>query len=134
MRTESRIFFGVTVFFVVIGLIYWFWAYEDAGAVMLGGCAGLGLLAGGYLYLWSRRIPPRPQDRDDATLAEGAGRVDTFPTTSVWPIAIAFGATMLATGLVFGLAVVLLGGGLLVIAVTGMVLESRGRAKAGHEG
>jgi hypothetical protein len=41
---------------------------------------------------------------------------------------LAFGATVLATGLVFGLAVVLLGGALFVIAVIGMVQESRGRA------
>jgi hypothetical protein len=128
MKTESWIFFGVTAFFVVIGLVYWFTSYEDAGAVMLAASAGLGLLTGGYLYLQARRMTPRPQDRENASLREGAGPVDEFPTASIWPVALAFGATVLATGLVFGLAVVLLGGALFVIAVIGMVQESRGRA------
>jgi hypothetical protein len=127
MRTESRIFLGVTSFFVVIGTLYWFLSYEDAGAVMLAASACLGLLAGGYLFLQSRRYPLRPEDREEATVAEGAGPVDEFPTSSIWPIGIAFGSTMLATGLVFGLAVVLLGGGLFLISSIGMVLESRGR-------
>ncbi len=130
MRTESRIFLGVTAFFVVIGTLYWFLSYEDAGAVMLAASAGLGLVTGGYLFFQSRRIELRPEDRREATVAEGAGSVDEFPTASVWPIGIAFGATVLATGLVFGLAVVLLGGALFVIAIVGMVLESRGRAAA----
>jgi hypothetical protein len=128
VRTESRIFLGVTAFFVVIGALYWFLSYEDAGAVMLAASAGLGLLTGGYLFLQSRRIAPRPEDRDEATVAEGAGPVDEFPTASIWPIGIAFGATVLATGLVFGLAVVLLGSALFAFSIVGMILESRGRA------
>src|SRR5262245_52653450 len=64
MRTESRIFLGVTSFFVVIGTLYWFLSYEDAGAVMLAASACLGLLAGGYLFLQSRRFPLRPEDRE----------------------------------------------------------------------
>ena len=35
MRTESRIFLGVTSFFVVIGTLYWFLSYEAAGTAML---------------------------------------------------------------------------------------------------
>ena len=60
---------------VVIGAIYWFTSYEDAGTTMLVASSLLGLLAGGYLLLQSRRFPPRPEDRPDATLAEGAGPV-----------------------------------------------------------
>jgi len=127
VKTESRIFLGVTVFFVVIGLVYWFTSYEDAGSVMLAGSAVLGVVAGGYLWLQARRMAPRPEDRADASVSEGAGPVDEFPTASIWPIGIALGATMLATGLVFGLAVVLLGSVLFGFSVIGMILESRGR-------
>src|SRR5690242_21495654 len=58
--------------------IYWFTSYEDAGTTMLAASSLLGLLAGGYLLLQARRFPPRPEDRPDATLAEGAGPVDQF--------------------------------------------------------
>ena len=35
MKVESFFYLGVTAFFVVIGTIYWFWSYEDAGTTML---------------------------------------------------------------------------------------------------
>jgi hypothetical protein len=126
MKVEALFFLGVTAFFVLIGGIYAFTSYEDAGTVMLIGCALMGLLAGGYLLLHSRRIPPRPEDRTDATLAEGAGRVDEFPTSSIWPFALALGATILGTGFVFGVWVIVLGGAVFVVSAAGYVAQSRG--------
>ena len=99
MKVESLFYLGVTAFFVVIGTIYWFTSYEDAGTTMLAASALLGLFAGGYLLLQARRFPPRPEDRPDATLAEGAGPVDKFPASTVWPFVFGFGATVFATGL-----------------------------------
>jgi len=125
MRVEAYFFLGVTAFFVVIGVIYWFTSYEDAGTTMLAGCALLGLLAGGYLLLISRRIAPRPEDRPDATMADGAGARTEFPAASIWPFALAFGATALATGLVFGVWVVVLGGVVFALSAIGYVAESR---------
>ena len=125
MKVESFFYLGVTAFFVVIGTIYWFWSYEDAGTTMLAAASLLGLLAGGYLLLQARRFPPRPEDRSDATLADGAGPVDEFPASTVWPFVFGFGATVLATGLVFGVFVVLGGAIVLVFGVIGMIRQSR---------
>jgi Cytochrome c oxidase subunit IV len=129
VKVEAYFFLGVTAFFVVIGGIYAFTAYEDAGTTMLIACALLGLLAGGYLLLISRRIAPRPEDRPDATIADGAGARTEFPTASIWPFALAFGATALATGFVFGVWVIVLGGTVFVLAAVGYVAESRGGAE-----
>lgn len=130
MKVESLFYLGVTGFFVVIGAIYWFTSYEDAGTTMLVASALLGLLAGGYLFLQSRKYPPRPEDRPDATLAEGAGPVDEFPAPSIWPFVFAFGAVVFATGFVFGIWVVLGGAAVLGLGVVGMIRQSRGRAPA----
>src|SRR5215510_7298355 len=125
MKVESFYFLGVTAFFVVIGTIYWFWSYEDAGTVMLASSALLGLLAGGYLLFQAAKFPPRPEDRSDATLADGAGLVDQFPASTVWPFVFGFGATVLATGFVFGVWVVLGGAIVLAFGVIGMIRQSR---------
>ncbi len=129
MRIEARIFFGVTAFFVIIAITYWFTSYEDAGSVMLVGCAGLGLVAGGYLGFHARRMQPRPEDRGDATVREGTGSVGDFPTATIWPLGLALGATVAATGLVFGLAVLLIGAAGFVFSVAGMLSDSRGRVR-----
>ena len=47
MKVESFFYLGVTAFFVVVGTIYWFTSYEDAGTTMLAASSLLGLLAGG---------------------------------------------------------------------------------------
>jgi hypothetical protein len=126
VKVESRTYLGFTAFFAAIGLLYWFTSYEDAGSVLLAGAALLGLLLGGFLYHLSRRIPARTQDDPHATLADGAGTVGEFPAPTVWPFVFGFGATVLATGTVFGVYVVV--GGLLVagLGLVGMVRQSRG--------
>src|SRR5262249_61103889 len=113
MKVESFSYLGVTAFFVVIATIYWFWSYEDAGTTMLAAASLLGLVAGGYLLFQARRFPPRPEDRPDATLAEGAGPGAEFPAATGWPFVFGFGATGLATGLGFGVWVRL--GGAVVV-------------------
>jgi Cytochrome c oxidase subunit IV len=128
MKVESFFYLGVTAFFVVIGTIYWFTSYEDAGTTMLAASSLLGLFAGGYLLLQSRRFPPRPEDRPDATLADGAGPVDQFPASTIWPFVFGFGATVFATGFVFGIWVVLGGAIVLVLGIVGMIRQSRGAA------
>ena len=130
MKVESLFYLGVTAFFVVIGAIYWFTSYEDAGTTMLVASALLGLLAGGYLFLQARKFPPRPEDRADATLEEGAGPVDEFPAPSIWPFVFGLGAVVFATGFVFGIWVILPGAALLGLGVVGLIRQSRGRATA----
>ena len=125
MKVEAFFFLGVTAFFVVIGVLYWFTSYEDAGTTLLAACALLGVVAGGFLFLVSRRIKPRPEDRPDATIADGAGTRTEFPASSIWPFALAFGATALATGFVFGIWVIVLGGLIFGLAAVGYVMESR---------
>jgi Cytochrome c oxidase subunit IV len=130
VKVESLYYLGVTAFFVLIGAIYWFTSYEDAGTTMLVASALLGLLAGGYLLLQARKFPPRPEDRRDATLAEGAGPVDEFPAPSIWPFLFGLGSVVFATGFIFGIYVVIAGGAILGLGVIGMIRQSRGTTRA----
>ncbi len=140
MKIESSFLIGVGVFFGCVGLIYWFLSYEDGGTMMLFGTAALGLLPGSYYYFWHRRfdghkyffwgrtdrvVGPRPEDRSDATIEEGAGIVSTFPGSSVWPFTLGLGAFVLLLAFVFGTWMALVGVSLVVTALIGVTAESR---------
>ena len=73
MRVEALLLLGIGVFFGVVGVVYWFWGYEPGGTMMLVGTVTLGLIPGSYYMWWARRMKPRPEDRNDGSLSEGAG-------------------------------------------------------------
>jgi cytochrome c oxidase subunit IV len=125
MRDEVRVFLGVTAFFVVIGVVYWFASYETAGSVMLAASALMGLVAGGSIWLLSRRAAPRVEDRPDAAIADGAGPVGVFPVQSVWPFAVGLSAAVFASGFAFGVWLVIVGGAAFVLSIFGFIAEAR---------
>jgi hypothetical protein len=116
---------GIGVFFGIIGTIYWFTAYEDAGFLMLIGTTGLGLLPGLYYLWWTTHMKVRPDDDPDANVEDGAGSVDSFPGSSIWPFIMGMGATMVLLTLVFGLWLAPIAGALLLSALIGATVESR---------
>ncbi|HUY64740.1 MAG TPA: cytochrome c oxidase subunit 4 [Acidimicrobiales bacterium] len=125
MRIEALIMIGVALFFAMTGVIYWFWGYEQGGTVMLIGTTALGLLPGTYYYWWSRRMKPRPEDRPDATMEEGAGVIGAFPDSSVWPFVLGMGLFLVVLSVVFGLWLLAPGFALVVSAAVGVTAESR---------
>jgi Cytochrome c oxidase subunit IV len=116
---------GIGVFFGIIGTIYWFTAYEDAGFLMLIGTTGLGLLPGLYYLWWTYHMKVRPDDDPEAKVEDGAGSVDSFPASSIWPFIMGMGATMLVLTFVFGLWLAPIAGSLLLSALIGATVESR---------
>jgi cytochrome c oxidase subunit IV len=128
MRIEALFLLFLGAFFGVVGLVYWFWSYEDGGGVMLLGATLLGFLPGSYYFFWHRRMGNRLEDRD-AEIAEGAGEIDSFPSSSIWPFVMGMGAFTTVLGLVFGIWFFFLGVPLILTALTGVTAESR---RGGH--
>lgn len=126
LKKESLILLALGVFFGIMGAVYWLWGHENGGGVMLLGAFLLGLLPGLYYYWWYRRSGGnRPEDRDDATVADGAGIVDSFPSSSIWPFVFAMGCFFTVLALTFGIWMAVPGIGLLVWAMVGFTAESR---------
>ncbi|MGE5827454.1 MAG: cytochrome c oxidase subunit 4 [Micromonosporaceae bacterium] len=135
MRTEWRIFGIVAAFLFVACGVYWTWTYYEfdhhgdwIGAVALGLSGLLCLMCGGYFLFVSRRIEPRPEDRDDAEISDGAGEIGFFSPGSYYPFGIGLACLVAGVGLVFmawwliavGLIAVLIGSaGLLFEYYTG---------------
>lgn len=125
MRTEGLVFAGTAAFFAVITTLYWFTSYEEAGSTMLLLTVGLGLIPGVWLLWWSRRMAPRPEDRQDADIADGAGAIGSFPGATAWPATLGLGAVLAANGIAFGIWPAVPGFVLLVVAACGATMSGR---------
>src|SRR5215831_13394651 len=107
MKTEWRIFGLVAAFLFAMCALYAWWTNAEMHAVDYIGTVALflsGLLCGMCgVYFWfvSRRIDPRPEDRDDAEIADGSGEIGFFSPGSYWPFGIAVAAVAAGVGLVF---------------------------------
>jgi hypothetical protein len=107
MRTEWRIFGLVSAFLFLACIVYAVWTNAELGEIDWVGTVGLllsGLLTtmcGGFFWFVSRRIEPRPEDRPDAEIADGAGEIGFFSPGSYWPFGLAAASTVAGLGLVF---------------------------------
>ena len=116
MKVETWIFGGCSLFFLLVGPAYWFITEEPTGTTALVMTLLLTSLITFYLGFHARKMDPRPEDRKDAEIAEGAGELGFFPPYSWWPLwcAMTFGVIVLGIalqlwwmsiiGAIFGLA------------------------------
>ncbi|NJC71221.1 cytochrome c oxidase subunit 4 [Planosporangium thailandense] len=108
MRTEAKVFGVIAAFLAVVAAGYGWWTWYTSGRVEAGGTTTLGLSAalcamcGLYFAFVSRRIPLRPEDRGDADVVEGAGRLGFFAPASYWPFGIGVAAGAGALGIAYG--------------------------------
>ncbi|HUY66530.1 MAG TPA: cytochrome c oxidase subunit 4 [Acidimicrobiales bacterium] len=125
MRVSAVFLAGTGIFFAVIGIVYWFTSYEDAGFLMLLGSALLGLLPGSYYLWWSYKMKPQFNDDPEGEIAEGAGTVASFPGSSIWPFLLGMGAMFAVLTFVFGLWLAPIAAALIISAAIGVTVESR---------
>jgi hypothetical protein len=125
MKIEALFLIGVGIFFGIVGAVYWFTSYEDGGTMMLAGTCLLGLLPGSYYMFWHRRMGNRLEDREDATIEEGAGVISSFPGSSIWPFVLGMGAFMIVLSFAFGIWFIFPAIGLVLTALVGVTAESR---------
>lgn len=130
MRIEARIFELLTVFFIIVGVVYGFFTAQSrtgiewAGLTAIVLTGGLSLIIGTYFRFVARRLDLRPEDYEDAEIVDGAGDLGFFSPSSPWPILLAGAGSVTALGLAFfqfwliGLGVVLV-----LIAAAGLVFE-----------
>ena len=121
-RIEARMYLGIALFLLLAGAIYLFFAYEEAGTVLLIVGAAMGLLLGGYLEVQARRRHD-PSERD----AEDAVEQHYQPEASIWPFGVGMGAVLFLNGLALGLWAVLPGAAVAAGSVWGYARQSKRR-------
>ncbi|SEL48519.1 Cytochrome c oxidase subunit IV [Blastococcus sp. DSM 46786] len=124
MKVEALIFNLIAVFCFVCAIVYGFWAREPIGTTALALSGGLTILIGGFFWFVSRRIDPRPEDRKDAEIADGAGELGFFSPASYWPFTLALTAALMGLGIAFWyLWLIAIATVAILIAVGGLLFE-----------
>jgi hypothetical protein len=128
VKVETWLFTAMALFFAAVTPVYSYFSRDPAGTAVLGISFGMSGLIAFFLLIQHRRgSGGRPSDRKDAEIEEGAGELGFFAPTSGWPIAIAFGAVIIAAGVAFGVWLMLIGAAILVPSVAFLVIQySRG--------
>lgn len=130
MKAEKWVFLITFIFFVLVTPLYWFVTEynmgrgEPTGTWALLMTTGLVGMITAYLAYHSSHMDPRPEDRKEAEIPDGAGELGFFPPYSWWPLWCALTLSVM----VFGVAahawwLFIIGAGLGVIALCGWVFE-----------
>ena len=125
MRVDGLFLVGIGVFFGIIAGVYWFTSYEDArlpDADRLGSARAVARLVLPVVVVQAETAGRRRPRRD---VAEGAGEVESFPGSSIWPFLLGMGAMFAVLTFVFGLWLAPLAAALIVSAAIGATVESR---------
>ncbi|MGI8522330.1 MAG: cytochrome c oxidase subunit 4 [Nocardioides sp.] len=86
MKVEAWIFGVTTSFFVVVSPLYWYLSRDWTGTSALTMTTLLAAMITLYLGFHAAKMDPRPEDRKDAEIADGAGELGFFPPYSWWPL------------------------------------------------
>jgi hypothetical protein len=124
MKASWKLFGGLSVFYVIMTVIYWQVGGEEVGiaGMLLSAC--LAGMVGFYVWFTQKRIGVTlPEDNLTAEIADGAGELGFYSPQSWWPLPVAISACVFALGLIIGWWLSLIGLGALVISIIGMVTE-----------
>jgi len=124
MKTNWRLFVGLSIFYVAMTIIYYYLGGEAVGisGMILSAC--LAGMVGFYLWFTDKRIGhDLPEDRLDAEIADGAGELGFYSPHSWWPLPVALSSMVTALSLLVGWWMTLIGVGALVISIIGFVTE-----------
>ena len=123
MRAEAWIFAICTVFFLLVAPAYWFIAGDPTGTSALTMTFLLTLLVTLYLGVHASKMEPRPEDRHDAEIADGAGELGFFPPYSWWPLWCGMCLGTMALGVAVGWWLFIIGAVLGAVALSGLIFE-----------
>jgi hypothetical protein len=124
MKASWKLFGGLSVFYVIMTVIYWQIGGEEVGiaGMLLSAC--LAGMVGFYVWFTQKRIGVTlPEDNLTAEISDGAGELGFYSPHSWWPLPVAVSSCVFALGLIIGWWLSLIGLGALVISIIGMVTE-----------
>lgn len=124
MKSNYRLFLGLSVFYFIIAVVYFQLGGEVLGftGMLLSGC--LAGMVGFYMWFTNRRIGAvLPEDNLTAEISDGAGELGFYSPHSWWPLPVALAACAAGLGLVLGWWLTIIAVPTLIISVIGFVTE-----------
>jgi hypothetical protein len=124
MKTNWMLFVGLSIFYVIMTIVYWQVDGEPLGITGLMLSAGLAGMVGFYVWFTQKRIGKiLPEDNTTAEIADGAGELGFFSPHSWWPLPTGLSAVAAGLGLIIGWWFTLIAVTGLIISVIGWVTE-----------
>jgi hypothetical protein len=124
VKIEAWIFAISTAFFVVVSPAYWLIAGDWTGTSALVMTTLLMAMVTLYLGFHASKMEPRPEDRKDAEIADGAGELGFFPPYSWWPLWCGAALAVITYAVALGAWwLLIIGVGLGALALSGWVFE-----------
>lgn len=130
MKPTVRIFTILTLFFIIVSIIYGFMSYTQAplGLELVGFPAILmlalmaGMIAVG-LHLFAKAHPERPEEDENAEVYQDAGVQGSYAPYSWHPLWLSIGGALVFLGVAAGWWIAALGAIPLLIGLFGWVME-----------
>jgi hypothetical protein len=124
VKVSWQLFGGLSVFYVILAIVYWLIDGEPVGITGLILSACLSGMVGFYVWFTQKRIGEiLPEDSLTAEIEDGAGELGFYSPHSWWPLPVAASATAMAIGLIIGWWLTLIALGALFLSIIGMVTE-----------
>jgi hypothetical protein len=130
MKVSWQLFIGLSVFYVLMTVIYWQVGGEPVGIGGMLLAAALAGMVGFYLWFTQRRIGQiLPEDNMTALISDGAGDLGFYSPHSWWPLPVGLSMCAMTLSLVLGWWLTVISLGALIISIIGMVTEYEKPAK-----
>ena len=124
MKVSWQLFIGLSLFYVLMTVIYWQVGGEPVGIGGMLLAAALAGMVGFYVWFTQRRIGQiLPEDNLTALISDGAGELGFYSPHSWWPLPVALSMCALTLSLIIGWWLTVISLGALVISIIGMVTE-----------
>lgn len=132
MKTNTKIFNLLTVFYFIVAIVYGYWSNLVYGKIEVIGFAAIGMLVflTGFLAFYLGKTAKNftgPEDMPDANIEDGEAEMGFFAPWSWWPLMLGIGGALCFTSLAVGWWMFIIGFPLAIVALIGFVFEhSRG--------
>ena len=124
MKVSWQLFIGLSLFYVLMTIIYWQVGGEPVGIGGMLLAAALAGMVGFYVWFTQRRIGQiLPEDNLTALISDGSGDLGFYSPHSWWPLPVALSMCALTLSLIIGWWLTVISLGALVISIIGMVTE-----------
>lgn len=103
MKANWQLFTGLSVFYVLMSVVYWYVGGEAVGITGMLLAACLAGMVGFYVWFTQKRIGKlMPSDNLTAEISDGAGELGFYSPHSWWPLPVALAAVAMGMGLIIG--------------------------------
>jgi hypothetical protein len=124
MKANWQLFSSLSIFYVIMTVVYWYVGGEAVGITGMLLAACLAGMVGFYVWFTQKRIGTlMPADNLTAEISDGAGELGFYSPHSWWPLPVALAATAMGMGLIIGWWLTLIAVTALFFGIIGWVTE-----------